>query len=314
MKKFLLLTLLLSVFNSLVFGQTSLNNDVARGHYKQLNNFSGKASGDHAIDTLHFIYDAALAEKRLSLKPHYLTAITEKDFILPDMPANSAAKTKAELNYLMALQQQRTELDVKTSLFMANVYFNPRAKPEDANYKVYRDNLFFIGRSIGTWFNAQNLPMTAKLMATVWQDASYFIWTFKYKYARIRPYILEPALNNLEETNWPAYPSGHAANSYINAYIYSALAPDFSDVFLKDAYDMAHSREILGVHYPSDSESSRLLAQQFVSMLFKNKEFLKDFESVKKEWAEKAKEDFTTPSSVEKTTVETEACAKKCDG
>jgi acid phosphatase (class A) len=300
MKKLLLLTLLVGGLQTIVVGQSPINNDVARGHYKQLNNYSGQVDGKQAIDTLFFIYDATLAEKRLSLKPHYLTTITEKDFTLPDVPANSAARTRAELNYLLALQQQRTELDVNTSLFMAKVYYNPRLKPEDANYKTYRNNLFFIGRSVGTWFNAQNLPQTANLMAKVWQDASYFIWLFKYKYARVRPYILEPALNNLEETNWPAYPSGHAANSYINAYIYSVLAPVFSDVFLKDAYDMAHSREILGVHYPSDSESSRLLAQQFVSMLFKNKEFLQDFDKVKAEWAEKAKEDFTRPASIKK--------------
>jgi acid phosphatase (class A) len=314
MKKLLLLTFLASIFQKIVVGQISLNSDLPRGHYKQLNTYSWKANGDNAIDTLLFIYDEVLAQKRLSLKPHYLTTIREKDFTLPDVPANSAAKTRAELNYLLTLQQQRTELDVKTSLFMANVYYNPRAKPEDVNYQTYRDNLFFIGRSIGTWFNAQNLPQTADLMANVWQDASYFIWFFKYKFARVRPYILEPALDNLEETNWPAYPSGHAANSYINAYVYSVLAPAFSDVFLKDAYDMAHSREILGVHFPSDSECSRLLSQQFVNLLFKNKEFLKDFAKVKDEWQEKAKEDFIKPSSVKKEKNEEEACAKKCDG
>ena len=32
--------------------------------------------------------------------------------------------------------------------------------------------------------------------------------------------------------------------------------------------DMAHSREILGVHYPSDSEASRIFARQFVNKLF----------------------------------------------
>jgi Membrane-associated phospholipid phosphatase len=107
-------------------------------------------------------------------------------------------------------------------------------------------------------------------MARVWQDASYFIWAMKYKYLRVRPYVLDSTIHNLEETNWAAYPSGHAANSYINAYLYQELAPEFSDIFLKDAYDMAHSREILGVHYPSDSEASRIFARQFVNKLFEN--------------------------------------------
>ena len=158
-------------------------------------------------------------------------------------------------------------------------------------------------------------------MAHVWQDASYFIWGFKYKYLRIRPYVIDSDLKNLEETNWAAYPSGHAANSYINAYLYQELAPEFTEVFIKDAYDMAHSREIIGVHYPSDSESSRILARQFVNKLFQNEKFLKDFEAVKKEWATKAKESFAKPDLInidpkkaascgDKTT---SACAKKCE-
>jgi len=97
-------------------------------------------------------------------------------------------------------------------------------------------------------------------------------------------------LKNLEETNWAAYPSGHAANSYINAYIYQELAPEFSDVFIKDALDMAHSREIIGVHYPSDSEISRIFARKFVNELFKSEKFRQAFEEVKKEWVIKATE------------------------
>jgi acid phosphatase (class A) len=110
------------------------------------------------------------------------------------------------------------------------------------------------------------------------------------KNARVRPYTLDSSIKNLEETNWAAYPSGHAANSYINAYIYQELAPEFTDFFIKDAYDMAHSREILGVHYPSDSEASRVFARQFVNTLFQNEKFRADFEEVKKEWKQKAKE------------------------
>jgi acid phosphatase (class A) len=80
-----------------------------------------------------------------------------------------------------------------------------------------------------------------------------------------------------------------------NAYIYQELAPEFTDIFIKDAYDMAHSREIIGVHYPSDSEAGRIFARQFVNMLFQNEAFLKDFEAVKKEWAAKARETFVKP-------------------
>lgn len=286
----------------------------AKGHYKQLSSFSSKAIGNNPIDTLRFPYDATVAERRLSLKPIFLTNTTLADFTLPEVPANSSELTRAELNYLLSLQAQRSELDVQTSLTMASIYYNPRTKQGDSLYSHYRQNLFFIGRSIGTWFKPETLPKTADLMAKVWQDASFFIWSFKYKYVRVRPYVLEPALNNLEETNWAAYPSGHAANSYINAYMYAALAPEYSDVFLKDAYDMAHSREIIGVHYPSDSETSRILAQQIVSKLFANEAFLKEFETVKQEWKEKAREDFSKPP-LQNNAVNSKApsCSKKCE-
>lgn len=283
----------------------------ARGHYKQLQAFSAKPSVPQLeIDQQRFPYDAMVAERRLSLKPYYLSE--NADFKIPEPPANSSEQTRAELNYLLALQNQRTPEQVQAALHMAGIYYNLRVTSADSTYKDYRKNLFHIGRSIGTWFSPENLPLTADFMAHVWQDASYFIWTYKYKFLRVRPYVLEPALKNQEETNWAAYPSGHSANSYVNAYLYAELAPEFTDVFLKDAYDMAHSREIIGVHFPSDSEASRVLARQLVNELFKNEKFLKDFELVKAEWAEKSKETFIKPVVIKKGEKKT-SCAKVCE-
>ena len=217
---------------------------------------------------------------------------------MPDPPANSSEQTRAELNYLLQLQQKRTRLDVDASLHMAGIYYSLKTTPQDSSYSAYRKNLFHIGRSIGSWFNPDDLPLTADLMAHAWQDASYFIWSAKYKYLRIRPWVIDPDIQNLENANWAAYPSGHAANSYVNAYIYQELAPEFSEVFIKHAYDMAHSREIIGVHYPSDSEASRVLARQIVNRLFQNERFLKDFNEVKKEWAVKGRENFEKPQLI----------------
>ena len=46
---------------------------------------------------------------------------------------------------------------------------------------------------------------------------------------------------------------------------------------------MAHSREIIGVHYPSDSESGRVLAWQLIKRLLADEKFKKDFEAAKEE-------------------------------
>lgn len=291
------------------------------GHYKKLESFSpAPVKGMEAFDTLHFILSsgetkvehiertitgpcAATSGSKKSApeskcdpaacqpgeligngrkrEPFYLSK-TEK-FSIADPPANSSPQTRAELDYLLQLQAQRNEEDERASAYYAGVYYRTAITPADKDYTRFRKNLFHIGRSIGTWFNPDSLPLTAALVANTWKDAEYLIWKYKNYFIRIRPYKLEPGLNNLEETNWAAYPSGHATNSYVNAYLYSELLPEFSSFFLKDAYDMAHSREIIGVHYPSDSESGRLLAYQLVQRLLANDAFKKDFAAAKAE-------------------------------
>ncbi len=316
MKKMFFLTAFVLGPSIFLIAQTHYSKDLTptRGHYKNLEAFSPAPKSPHEeLEKQKFPFNEASAERARNLIPYYLQDVKLEEFKIPEPPANSSEQTRAELNYLLSLQEQRTELQIKSSLYMAGVFYNIRVKPEDSSYNDYRKNLFFIGNSIGTWFNPKDLPLTADLIANVWRDASYFIWGYKYKYLRIRPYVIEPALKNLENTNWAAYPSGHAANSYINAYIYQVLAPEFSDVFLKDAYDMAHSREIIGVHYPSDSEASRILARQFVNKLFQNEKFLNDFEKVKKEWAAKAKESFRKPDVSSAVNIKQPAsCAKTC--
>ena len=62
-----------------------------------------------------------------------------------------------------------------------------------------------------------------------------------------------------------------------------ALLDDPGGAFLEAADEMAQSREILGVHYPSDAEAGRLFARQMVTELFKSSAFLQDFERAKQE-------------------------------
>jgi acid phosphatase (class A) len=287
----------------------------ARGHYKKLMTYSGTpVNGKERFDSLRFeladpsqriltldngkkevaarkvpeskcdpeaCQPAAIFANGRKRLPHYLKG--DELYNIPEPPANSSPQTRAELDYLLQLQSQRTEEDKRASAYYAGVYYRTSVTSADADYPAMSRNLFHIGRSIGTWFHPDSIPLTAQLVANVWKDTEYVIWKYKNYFLRIRPYKLEPALENLEETNWAAYPSGHATNSYVNAYLYQRLIPEFSDIFFKDAYDMAHSREIIGVHYPSDSESGRILAWQVVDLLFQNKEFLADLEKVNAE-------------------------------
>jgi acid phosphatase (class A) len=295
MKPILILILFFTTVKTVIAQQVNKKSlaPVSWGHYKKLAAISVQPQkNEEHVDSLH--YELNAKHKRVTdlfatevfgngrtRTPFYLTG--KEQFTISPPPANSSLQTKAELNYLLQLQAQRTEEDTRASKFYAGVYYRTYVKPEDADYKTMRRNLFHIGRSIGTWFNADSLPATAILVEKVWKDAEFLIWKYKNYYLRIRPYKLENSLQNLEETDWAAYPSGHATNSYVNAYLFAELIPEFNAFFLKDAYDMAHSREIIGVHYPSDSESGRVLAYELIQRLKQNESFKKDFAAAKKE-------------------------------
>jgi len=238
----------------LTYGQDTTSTSI-RGHYKILAALSPRPASDHeAVDKLKFPFDPSFANKVLSEKPFYLQHISAADFILPDPPANSSLQTRAELDYLLALQHNRTPEDVRSSLYISSVFLTSSD----------------IGRLIGYWFGPEKLPLTDSLFSNIAQDGNYFLWSLKFKYERVRPYSLEPKIHDLEESFASSYPGGHVTYAYIYAYIYEELAPEFKDFFTANAYAMAHAREMIGVHYPSDNEAARIFARQFVNLLFRN--------------------------------------------
>ena len=244
----------------------------ARGHYKVLAAMSARPGyTSPGLDSIKFPLDKAMAAEVLSLRPIYLRSVSADDLQLPAPPANSSEQTRAELDYLLALQNSRTPEDVRSSLYMSNVHESPSD----------------VGRKIGYWAGPRNLPMTDTLFSNLSRDIDYFLWSIKFKYCRPRPYMLDPGIHDLEESHAASYPGGHVTYAYIHAYIYQELAPEFTDLFIEKAYAMAHAREIIGVHYPSDSEVSRIFAREFVNLLFQNDQFIRDFDNVKKEWAAK---------------------------
>ena len=273
--------LLLLIFSANVFAQKAVLQPrlltPISGHYKDLAKLSPKAMPDSS-DRKQFPLEGLSPKNalKLLLKPQYLL-LPASDFKIIDFPANSSAQTKAENEFLLKLQATaRSEEKVKESLEFANVYYDVFVKVGDAKYEIFQKNLFHIGRQIAG-FTPENLPITAKMMTKVWSDATYYFWALKFKFNRTRPYMIDSRIKNLDNTNFQAYPSGHASASYVAAYIYQELVPEKTNLFVQNAYDMAFSREILGVHYPSDSEAGRVFARQFVNELLKNEAFKKDF-------------------------------------
>jgi PAP2 superfamily. len=256
----------------------------ARGHYAKLAQLDAMPAGPNLpVDSKRWETDPTFIKRVENVEPEFVRVPLEA-FSLPPCPANSSKQTRGELDYLLRLQKNRTAAEGERALYFAPWGYSSSVKPGDPDFPVQQRNLFYVGRSIGSWFNPDDLPVTAELLGRVWRDTSHYMWRLKFKYARVRPFNLEPALKPLDKPNWTAYPSGHASYSHMLAYVYSELAPEFSDIFLNDARAISHSREIIGVHFPSDSEAGRVFARQFVHHLFASEKFKLELEKMKAEW------------------------------
>jgi acid phosphatase (class A) len=58
---------------------------------------------------------------------------------------------------------------------------------------------------------------------------------------------------------------------------------------LNRADEVRWSRELLGIHYPSDNETSRIIGWYLVKFWYNNPQFKLDLEKAKNEWISKKK-------------------------
>jgi acid phosphatase (class A) len=254
-------------------------------HYARLGKVDARSRAEQAgIDRRQFSL-AAMHPRYLAIldTPRAYLDLPPDAIALPAFPANSSTQTRAELDHLLELQAARTPEQVRRSQQLAGVYYRLSVKPGEADWSAMRHNLFHMGEQLGPWFSPERLPVTADFMARVWADASYYLWAAKLRFNRVRPYSIEPRLQNLETPNFPAYPSGHSGNSYVAAFVYEQLLPEHTELFHRNAADMAFSREILGVHFASDSESGRVFARQLVDRLLADPDFRRDLEAARAE-------------------------------
>jgi acid phosphatase (class A) len=251
-------------------------------HYSQLRSLSTTGS-EPAADTVSFPEKEFRRKAYLTLTTTYVRVPVSR-FSLSPFPANRSAQTRAELDYLLDLQARRTPEAIALTDSMANVYYDPLVlDATDADWGRNMQSLFYMGQELGNWFSAGKLPTTHRVLQTVMQDATYYIFSLKDQFSRPRPYQLEPGLHPLEAPGHAAYPSGHASAAYLHAYLLSLVLPEYKAHFMQRAYDLAFSREIRGVHYPTDTEAGKKFAQQFMSLLMRDKNFQQDLALMKTE-------------------------------
>jgi len=188
---------------------------------------------------------------------------------------------------MLDLQARRTPEQVSRVGFLGNIGYWPPINliQSHLSYEQNLKDLFFEGRELmGENINAKNFPKIANLLQGVMQDMRVMEFTIKYTLFRPRPYHLESRLTPLARINSPSFASGHTLWAFVQAFTWSEVIPEEQQNFIALAEEIRRSREIMGIHYPSDNEASRQLAYKMLQYFFKNKIFKKDLREAITEW------------------------------
>lgn len=263
----------------------------SKNHYKNLQNLSAFPNEAFAImDTLAFppsMYNGfALAMSQAT--PHYLTP-SQVNFLKKSVafPANSSDQTRAELDFLYKLQNERQEKQVERVMQLAKIGYWPVANvlKKHPSYEKNLTHLFFECQEVvGEDCTAEKYPNTAQLLKGIMNDMRLMEFAVKYHLLRARPYELDKRLKPLQVMGSPSFASGHTLWAYIQAFTFSELMPEKRTDFLAIAYELGLSREIMAVHYPSDEETARQLAHRMLWLMWHTEKFQNDFQKAQAEW------------------------------
>ncbi|MEX0313669.1 MAG: phosphatase PAP2 family protein [Allomuricauda sp.] len=267
----------------------------SKNHYTTLKSLSALPNGKNSdLDKISYPSSEYSSGTLIytMVSPNYLTG--EQVEALKNsiqFPANSSAQTRAELDFLLEWQEKRTsEQEHRSKDVLAPIGYWPHIDvlQDHGRYEQNLRHLFYIGRSIlGEDCNAEKYPATAVLLRGITKDMRIMEFTVKYHLLRARPYHLEPKLRPLARISSPSFASGHTLWAYIHAFIWSELVPEKRQEFLAKAYEVGESREIMGIHYPSDEEAARILAHKMLTAMWNNTKFKKEYNLAKKEWAQR---------------------------
>lgn len=177
------------------------------------------------------------------------------DGILPAPPARGSEVEKLELAYLHAL-----------------IADSSPQRREQAHWDDAHENPAIFDQAAGT--DLEKLPATWSLLRAVQSDSALAATGAKVHFARIRPWGVDPTLPNCDagKGNQPtnSYPSGHSTLGYSVGLMLATLMPTRARAILDRAADYALSRELCGVHFPSDTEASHVIAAMAVARILQN--------------------------------------------
>ena len=196
--------------------------------------------------------------------------VTDADVSLVDLipapPAQDGDVTKAELAAYHAMEAARTDDQAKFAI-------------ADDEETVFR---FLEG--MGIKLDPAKLPITTKFFERVAATEGATVDPAKKIFARPRPPLVDPTIKPLIKlSSSGAYPSGHATLGMLFGITLSKIMPAKKAEFMARAVQFGQSRFVVGVHYPSDLEASKMAGAAVANAMLHNPAFLTEMENAKAE-------------------------------
>lgn len=189
--------------------------------------------------------------------------------ILPPPPAPGSLAANADLETILRVQAARTPEQIAW------------AKVVEKN-DVFE--VFGAGGLLGPEFTADNFPRLVALLKAINDDLRPLVDASKKQYARIRPYALDPRVQPcVERPHNDSYPSGHTYNGVMRAAVLAEIFPEKRAELVERARHFAWGRVIGGVHFPTDLEGGRRLAEAGFAALMQSPAFHAALEKCREE-------------------------------
>lgn len=171
-------------------------------------------------------------------------------------PAPTAEVETKEVAELLKIQAKRTAEDCQFAGFAAN----------SKTRELYLGHASLTNDEVD-----RAMPVLEKVAAVAKRVAG----DFKEKYKRHRPYSADKRIKPCVDLpgNSQSYPSGHTVHAMATACTLEMIYPEKAKAIREYADKLAEQRLIGGVHFPSDVEAGKKLAEQLCRKLKGNAEF-----------------------------------------
>lgn len=199
--------------------------------------------------------------------------------ILPAPPDEGSLAARADLEAVFQAQLTRTPAQIE----LAHSY---------AKYTVFHFNSV-----IGSWFTAENLPFAADFFKQIRSNRAAVGNAAKAIWNRKRPFQVDPTITPvLQAARQYSYPSGHATQAYVWSGMLAGIFPEHKTALRARARELAWTRVIAGVHFPSDIVGGEILGDFLAAEFLKKPEVRAALERVRAEAAPHLKSANTRPA------------------